>query len=110
MDSPPQFQQGSTAPTATEASVRASYNLPATRKGAGLDPKLGYTERCAPVSFRTAIKGNGGSVTVKSGSTLAISNATWGKHYLVTSNFGDIRMDDEAWNNSKICVLFGCLQ
>lgn len=40
------------------------------------------------------LQGNGnGRITAKSGSTLAISNATWGKHYFVTTNFGDIRME-----------------
>ena len=48
-----------------------------------------------------ALKGNGtGTLTVKAGSVLEVSNATWGKHYLVSKGFGSTKLDSGAWNGA----------
>lgn len=50
-----------------------------------------------------ALKGNGtGTLTVKAGSVLEVSNATWGKHYLVSKGFGSTKLDSGAWNGAYI--------
>ena len=52
---------------------------------------------------QSSIHGNSaGSITVKKGSMLNVSGATWGKHYLVADSFGKVKMDKGAWNSDDV--------